>query len=75
MTLCSLEDEEYGNMFITQEAKNIVPLVPNFDVESDMELSQDKLKLAIWVNLTTLIFLMQRISVCLHHRQFQNPCK
>ena len=37
MEFYSLEDEEGNNMFLTQESKEIVPLIPNFEVETDME--------------------------------------
>ena len=36
MDLCSPEEDDYGNMFIMQESRNVVPLVPNFDAESEM---------------------------------------
>ena len=36
MDVCSLEDDEYGDMFITQKANNIVPSVPSFDNENEM---------------------------------------
>ena len=35
MESISLEDEDPRNMFITQESRNIVPLVPNFEEEED----------------------------------------
>ena len=37
MSVCSLEDDEYGNIFITQEPKKIVDLQPNFEVEDDSD--------------------------------------
>ena len=40
MDMCSLEEDEHSDMFITQESRNVVPLFPNFDVESDMEVGQ-----------------------------------
>ena len=36
MNLCSLEDDDVGNFFITQEPNQRVSLVPNFDEESDV---------------------------------------
>ena len=36
MEVCSLEDDNYGDMFITQKS-NVVPFVPNFDEDTDME--------------------------------------
>ena len=36
MELCSLEDDDYGDMFITQESQNIIPLVPDVDVDTEM---------------------------------------
>ena len=37
MEFFSLEEDEVDNMFVTQESKNIVPLVPKFDDENSME--------------------------------------
>ena len=34
MELCSLEDDECSNLFITQEPSQLVPLVPKFDAEN-----------------------------------------
>ena len=45
MEVCSLEDDEYGNMFITQESRNIVPLVSNLDAEVEMDLGSDVLEI------------------------------
>ena len=36
MEVYSLEDECVDNMFMTQGSQNILPLVPNFDVQHDM---------------------------------------
>ena len=33
MDYCSLEDDDYSGVFITQEPQKIVPLVPNFEEE------------------------------------------
>ena len=41
MEIYSLEEEEGGEMFITQQNQNIVPLVPNFDVNVDMDVGED----------------------------------
>ena len=41
MDLYSLEDGDVGNIFVTQESRNIVPLVPNFDVEADSVMEVD----------------------------------
>ena len=35
MELYSLEEEEGGDMFITQQNKNIVPLIPNFELNGE----------------------------------------
>ena len=37
MELYSLEDQSAGDMFLTQETSNILPLVPNFEHKDDME--------------------------------------
>ena len=37
MELYSLEDESAGDMFLTQETSNILPLVPNFGDKDGME--------------------------------------
>ena len=37
MDVYSLEEEDVGNIFVTQQSRNIVPLVPNFEDEHDME--------------------------------------
>ena len=36
MELCSLEEDDYGDMFITQSDNNVIPLVANLDNESQM---------------------------------------
>ena len=38
MEFYSLEDEEGDNIFLTQEPKDIIPLIPNFEVEADMDI-------------------------------------
>ena len=35
MEVYSLEEEDVGDMFLTQESRNIVSLVPNFEVENE----------------------------------------
>ena len=35
MKVCSLEEEDVGDMFLTQSPRNLVPLLPNFGVKSD----------------------------------------
>ena len=45
MELCSLEEEDYGDMFITQESPNIVPLVPNFNGDCEMDSNSDVLEI------------------------------
>ena len=37
MDFYSLEEEDVGNIFVTQESRNIVAMSPNFNVEVDME--------------------------------------
>ena len=36
MEVYTLEEEGMDNMFLTQSSQNILPLVPNFDVQHDM---------------------------------------
>ena len=45
MELCSLEEEDYGDMFITLESWKIVPLVPNFDVDCEMDINSDVIEI------------------------------
>ena len=45
MNLCSLEDQDYNELFITQEARNIVPLVQNDDGDFEMDLGVDLLEI------------------------------
>ena len=35
MEVCSLEEDDVGDIFLTQSSRNLVPLVPNFGGESD----------------------------------------
>ena len=37
MDICSLEDDDVGNMFITQEPWNVNGNLPNFDLRSGFE--------------------------------------
>ena len=42
MDFCSLEEEDVGDIFLTQESREIVPLIPNFEVESDIEMVETR---------------------------------
>ena len=42
MEFYSLEDEDVGDMFLTQQSSQIVPLIPSFEIENDMEVDDGK---------------------------------